>query len=166
MKPLPHPDNLHLQAAQGWLELGNHLEANEELEKITPKSRANPDVLEIRWAIYAKEKSWEVCLDIANALVVIKPKCVDGWIHRAYSLRRVKDGGLEKAMDALLPAVDKFPKVWIIPYNLACYCSQLGRLEEAQEWFKKAMEINEKAVQRIAVDDPDLLPLSDSLIGS
>jgi hypothetical protein len=36
-----------LRAAEGWLELGNHLEANEELENITPKLRAHPDVLEI-----------------------------------------------------------------------------------------------------------------------
>ena len=34
MKPLEPPDSLHLQAAQGWLELGNHIEANEELEKM------------------------------------------------------------------------------------------------------------------------------------
>src|SRR5262245_61031236 len=33
LKGLPHPDQLHLQAAIGWLELGNHVEANEELEK-------------------------------------------------------------------------------------------------------------------------------------
>jgi len=28
---------LHFQAAVGWLELGNWLEANEELENITPQ---------------------------------------------------------------------------------------------------------------------------------
>ena len=48
------PDLRHLQAAQGWLELGNHLEANEELENITPKYRAHLAVLELRWQIYAK----------------------------------------------------------------------------------------------------------------
>jgi hypothetical protein len=37
MKPLTPPNSLHLQAAQGWLELGNHIEANQELEKITPE---------------------------------------------------------------------------------------------------------------------------------
>jgi hypothetical protein len=30
----PH-DRMHLNAAEGWLGLGNHVEANEELEKIT-----------------------------------------------------------------------------------------------------------------------------------
>ena len=28
MKNLPHPDNKHLEAAEGWLELGNYLEEN------------------------------------------------------------------------------------------------------------------------------------------
>ena len=48
MKPLTPPDSFHLKAAEGWFELGNHLEANEELEKIAPKLRVHPDVLEIR----------------------------------------------------------------------------------------------------------------------
>jgi hypothetical protein len=59
MTELKHPDTLHLQAARGWLELGNHLEANEELEKITASLRAHPAVLEVRWRIYAKAEKWK-----------------------------------------------------------------------------------------------------------
>ena len=51
--PLEPPDSIHLKAAEGWLELGNQPEANEELEKIAPELRVHPDVLEIRWQIYA-----------------------------------------------------------------------------------------------------------------
>jgi hypothetical protein len=68
MKPLSHPDDLHAKAAQGWVELGNHPEANEELEKITSEMRAHPDVLEIRWQIYAKEKRWEACVDVGHTI--------------------------------------------------------------------------------------------------
>ena len=53
---------MHLEAAQGWLELGNHEEANEELELIDAPLRSHPDVLEVRWGIYAKVKNWEACL--------------------------------------------------------------------------------------------------------
>ena len=35
-------DQRHLRAAQGWFELGLHLEANEELENITAEYRAHP----------------------------------------------------------------------------------------------------------------------------
>jgi hypothetical protein len=69
MKSLPVPDSHYLSAAQGWLELGNHLEANDELERITPELRAHPDVLEVRWHIYAHAKKWGACVDIASAIV-------------------------------------------------------------------------------------------------
>jgi hypothetical protein len=39
-------------------------------------------------------------------------------------------------------------------------------LEECTEWFKKAMEIDEERVKRMAVDDPDLKPLWDSMSGT
>jgi len=53
--PLRHftrPDELHFQSAVGWLELGNWLEANEELENITPEMRARPEVLQVRCEVY------------------------------------------------------------------------------------------------------------------
>ncbi len=37
MAPLPIEDQRHLNAAEGWLELGDHLEADEELENLRPK---------------------------------------------------------------------------------------------------------------------------------
>ena len=48
MKPLQPPDSMHLTAAQGWLELGNHEEAFEELEQIDAPLRGHLDVLEVR----------------------------------------------------------------------------------------------------------------------
>ena len=63
---------MHLEAAQGWLELGNHEEANEELELIDAPLRSHPDVLEVRWGIYAKVKNWEACLDIGKAMVKLR----------------------------------------------------------------------------------------------
>jgi hypothetical protein len=71
MKPLPHPNNKFLEAAEGWLGLGNFLEANEELEKIEPKLRAHPAVLEVRYKIYAGAKKWEMaCSNIFGYLAM------------------------------------------------------------------------------------------------
>ena len=50
-----------------------------------------------------------------------------------------------------------------IPYNLACYCSVLGRFDEAEHWFKKAILIDDKTVQMAGIDDPDSKPLWDSM---
>ena len=68
MKALQPPDSHHLQAAQGWVELGNPLEANEELENITPADHAHPAVLEIHWQIYAKAKKWDAALPRREAV--------------------------------------------------------------------------------------------------
>lgn len=64
------------------------------------------------------------------------------------------------------PVAERFPKVWKIAYNLACYCSQLRRFEEAEEWLKKAMAIDEHTFKRAAIDDPNLKPLWDSISGT
>jgi len=164
MKPLQHPDIHHLQAAQGWLELGNHLEAEKELDEIAPQLRVHPDVLNVRWEVYAKEKKWEACVDIAAAIIKLDPNRPEAWIHRSFALHELER--TQEAFDLLLPVVKKFRKAWTIPYNLACYCAQLGRLDESQEWFKKALAIDEHTVKRAAIDDPDLKPLWDSMSGA
>jgi len=165
IKFLQPPDNHHLQAAIGWLELGNHTEANEELKKITPQHRVHPDVLQVHLHIYVVAQKWDLCLDIANAIIELDPDRPDAWIHRSFALHELKK--THEAFDQLLPVADKFPNVWTIPYNLTCYCAQTGRLEEeCEEWFTMAVNIDEKTVCRQAVDDPDLRPLWESMGGN
>ena len=45
LKPLEPPDSFHLMAADGWLGLGDHWAADEELEKMTPELRVHPVTL-------------------------------------------------------------------------------------------------------------------------
>src|SRR5262245_15001780 len=117
MTPISNSDGRHLREAQGWLELGNHREANESLEHIAPQHRSHPDVLEVRWEIYAAAKKWDACIDIAEAIIRLGPGRPQAWIHR-FALHAL--GRTQEAFDKLLPVVNKFRKVWTIPYNLAC----------------------------------------------
>lgn len=164
MKRLTPPDSHHLSAAVGWLELGNWQEANEELERIAPIMRAHPDVLEVRCEIYAAAKRWEECVELAEAIIELAPHKSFGWVRRSFALHELKR--TNEAFDRLLPVCERFPDEWMIPYNLACYCTQLGRIGEAREWFKKAMAIEEHQVKRQGIDDPDLQPLWDSMSGT
>ena len=51
----------------------------------------------------------------------------------------------------------KFPRSWIIPYDLACYACQLKRVEEGRGWLKKAFRLGDpKEVKLLALADPDL----------
>lgn len=164
MKRLNSPDTHHLSAAVGWLELGNWQEANEEIEKITAALRAHPDVLEVRLQIYLSAKKWAECIDLANALVKMVPRRSTGWIHRSFAFHELKR--TQEAFDLLLPAAQQFKSEWPIPYNLACYCAQLGNLDDCRQWFIKAMAIDENAVKKSAVDDSDLKPLWDNMSGT
>jgi hypothetical protein len=90
MTELEFNDQRHLEAAEGWIEFGNQIEANEELENITPENRSHPAVLEVRWQIYAKAKKGDAALEIASALIQLVPKLPLGWAHRSYSLHELK----------------------------------------------------------------------------
>ena len=161
-KPLELTDQRHLEAAQGWLELGNHLEANEELEQINAQYRAHPAVLEVRWQIYAKAKKWDSALDIASALVQLEPEEPLGWVHRSYALHELKRTA--EARDNLLRVVDKFPISATMRYNLACYECQLGRLKQAKEWLEKAFKLGDAKQMRLAaLEDPDLQALRENI---
>ena len=159
------PDSHHLSCAIGWLELGSPGDALDDLELVTAALREHPDVLEVRWQIYARMANWDLALATARQLLTQAPERASGWIHQAYSLRRAQGGGLDSAWSALKQALARFPKEPIIPYNLACYAAQMNRLDEAWEWLHKAMEAAEDVdrIKQMALMDADLVGLHDRL---
>jgi tetratricopeptide (TPR) repeat protein len=160
MKPLLVPDAHHFNAAVGWLELGNCVEARAELALISPENFRHPLVLELRWSLDAEDKKWDAALVIAQEIIAVRPDDAAGWLHCAYALRRAKSGGLEKALTFLEPVAQKFSDEPVIAFNLACYACQLNQLDEARRWLKRATEIGgEKEIHRMALADDDLKPL-------
>lgn len=158
MEPLKHPDLLHLRAAEGWLELGDPDEAKAELGQIKARWRVHPDVLEVKWHVYAKIKKWERCLDIANAIIRAVPERSSGWIHLSYSLHELKL--TEDAYDNLVCMADHFEGEPVIAYNLACYSCRMGQRAESLNWLKQALQIGDaRKIKSMALEDPDLEPL-------
>jgi len=162
MKPLEPPDSFHLRAAEGWIELGNAAEAAAEIERLAPEHRVRPEVLNVRWEICAAEKGWAAALEIASALVELSPEVPLGWIHRSYSLHELKR--TQEARDNLMFVVERFPDNTTMRYNLACYECQLGRLDLARDWLRKAFALGDSArIRNMAMDDPDLRPLRNEI---
>jgi tetratricopeptide (TPR) repeat protein len=160
MSKLEPPDAFALSAALGWIELGNPAEALVELERVAPANQSHPGVLQLRWAALAELKRWPEALAAAGELVRVEPDNVSGWLHQAYALRRVPQGGLSVAWDALRPAADRFADEPVVAFNLACYAAQMGQLDEARSWLKQAIERgNAKDVKQMALSDADLKPL-------
>ena len=79
--------------------------------------------------------------------------------------RRMRGGGLEQAEKLLLAALDLYPKESVIPYNLACYAAQLGRLDEAWDWLLRAAGIEGQieGIRDRGLTDADLEPLWEKL---
>jgi len=162
MKLHEPPDSHHYRAAIGWLELGNHLEANEELELISPLNRAHPDVLELRWRVYQREKRWDACRDLAEAMIAKQAENPRGYIYQAQTHYGQKE--YQAAYEILTPVVQRFSDSWWMSYDLACYACLTGRLEEARNLLDRAFSLDPGNEAKLrSLEDPDLKALWDSI---
>jgi predicted Zn-dependent protease len=157
LKALEYPDLLYLEAAKGWVILGDLKEANRELDRITAQMQKHADVLEVRFAIFSKAKKWIVCMELAAAMLDLAPDRPTAWINSAQTLHEMEQ--TEDAWNALYAVRHRFPKVPAIPYNLACYAARLGRLDDSQKWLRKAVALGGKKFKRMALVESDLKPL-------
>jgi tetratricopeptide (TPR) repeat protein len=158
--PLEPPDQQYWRAAVGYVELGMFQDANDQLEKIDPFNRSAPEVLAVRIEIYHGLQKWELMAEIAKRLADFQPDDLHWTISVAYATRRANS--IEAAKQILLNAESRFPNEAIIKYNLACYFCQMGDIENAKNYLRKAFEIDLNW-RKAALDDEDLRPLWDSL---
>jgi hypothetical protein len=158
MRKLTWPDSHHLDAAIGWLELGNWHEANEEIEQITSRMRVHPDVLQVRCKIYTAAETWEFVVAVAGTLSRHAPSSSFGPLHLSHALRKLDR--IAEAINVLTSHVEKFPKEWRIPYQLACYTCLLRDRQKALWWLEQAIDVAGPTDIRLkALDEPDLEPL-------
>src|SRR5580698_8496927 len=74
IKPLDVQDHFHLQAAEGWLGLGDVESASNELREVSPAEHKHPAVLSVRYQIYAQAKQWDEAVAVANDLMKLLPE--------------------------------------------------------------------------------------------
>jgi tetratricopeptide (TPR) repeat protein len=155
---LEPPDIHHLNAAEGWLGLGNLIEAERELANLSSRILSHPEVLRVKYDYYGKARQWELAAETAQLLSEVVPETPYGWIHLAYALHELKR--TPEAYNVLIPIMDRFPEEFVIRYNLACYSCQMGDLDEARAWLKKAIALaGTKTIKEMALDDTDLIQL-------
>jgi predicted Zn-dependent protease len=158
MEPLTGTDRRHVDAAEGWLGLGDLQEARAELAALSPDLADHPEVLEVRWHLHAAAKEWEPAAAVATKICEALPENVFGYVHHAYALHELKR--TQEARSVLLPARAKFPRDYIVPYNLACYACQLGDLDQAWTWLSQARSLaGTVLIYKMALADSDLEPL-------
>jgi tetratricopeptide (TPR) repeat protein len=150
------PDQHHLKAAHGYIELGMFFEAHEELEDIDPYCRTLPEVLNARLVIYQGLQKWELMAVVATKLVEWNPNESGFFVGLAYATRRAKS--VSAAHDILLRGEKLHPNEGAIQFNLACYEAQLGNIEKARQHLKQATTLH-PGFEMMALEDKDLEPL-------
>ena len=123
--------------------------------KSHPRTRHRNEVLGARVILYMAAKKWDMAAAIASHLVKLEPENAAWWISLAYSIRRSES--VEKAEAILLRAQAIHPKVAMIAFNLACYACVAGRMEEAKERLRHAIDLD-KDIRELALEDEDLQP--------
>ncbi|MGP8200803.1 MAG: tetratricopeptide repeat protein [Limisphaerales bacterium] len=165
MRGFERSDKYSLLAALGWLELGNALEADAELDKIAPELRAHPIVLKVRWCVYAMFGKWDVALLLARSIQQRQPKDFCGWILESEALDGM--GRTQEAWENLLSIAGNFASISTISYLLACYAAKLGYLLAAERWLKTAIEMENTPDMKLkALDEPALAPLWEQFAGA
>ncbi len=155
------PDVLwHLQRADGFMDLGMWKHARQEMEHVPDPYRKSGPWLEAQFRLAAEAGNWPEAAALAVQLKNRNPDEAAFWVQLAYAVRRAES--IEAARAILSECLEKFPKVAVIPFNLACYECRLGNNEQAMAWLKRAFEID-PTCQRMALEDEDLRPLWDQL---
>ena len=90
---------------------------------------------------------------IASHLVKVEPENAGWWLSLAYSVRRIESVQMAEAI--LLWAQAIHPRVAMIAFNLGCYASVTGRMEEASERLRRAIKLDND-IRGLALDDDDL----------
>jgi predicted Zn-dependent protease len=136
MALLQFPDRHYLNAAIGWLLLGNTGEAKAQLDLISPLGRLQPDAMMIRWQLFVRLAQWDQAHHLARAFTRLCPMLPAGWVCLSYTLYRMNR--MEEAWEVLLAKLQRFPKFSGIPYLLACYAWRSGNRREARKWLARS----------------------------
>lgn len=151
---------VRLRAVAGWVELGLPAEGLGELADLAPEIRGHPEVLKMRFSILRPLRRYEEALDTAEQITHRAPDDKWGWLYQSHALHWMGRSG--EAYDRLEPLRRRFPEAFEVPYDLACYCAQTDRVDEARSLLQECLDLSgarRPEVRAMALQDPDLKPL-------
>jgi hypothetical protein len=151
--PLSDTDQLHLNTAAGFLQIGEPMDAWNELEMITPLNRAKTEVLTVRLAVCRALKMWELAEEIARTLIRREPHNVMHVVALAEVMG--KREGPVAAAAVYEFAIDRFPDFAPLRVSLAVELVKAGQIEDAKRVVKKACE-PDPDLRLVVLDHPGL----------
>jgi tetratricopeptide (TPR) repeat protein len=149
-----------IRAAEGYLELGMYSEALAELDQILPVDQDRLESLRMRIQVLLQVRDWKTSLKLSLRAADLFPQESYGFIHAAFCLHEM--GQTQQAKETLLSGPPAMLEEPIYYYNLGCYETVLGNLDQAKAYLRASFRLN-KGFREIARQDPDLAPIRDEL---
>jgi hypothetical protein len=122
----------------------------------------HPEVLGVRYEMFANAERWLKCEEVAEEIILLEPESTVGWIRRSFALH--EQDLTATAREKLLPAVDLFPDGITICYNVAFYECVLRNMSQAKLHLAEAFNLihNQNCTDEWksqVLGDSDLKPL-------
>ena len=151
--PLSDTDQLHLNTAAGFLQIGEPMDAWRELEMITPLNRAKTEVLTVRLAACRALKMWELAEEVARTLIRREPQNVMHVVALAEVMGKREGPAAAAAVYEF--AVERFPDFAPLRISLAVELVNAGQIEDAKRVVRMACELDPD-LRLVVLDHPGL----------
>lgn len=151
--PLSTTDQLHLNTAAGFLQIGDALAAWNELEEIGAKNRADTEVLGLRLDVCRKLANWELAEELARTLIKSEPNSIMHIVALAEVMGH-REGPVAAAAVYEF-AIDRFPDFAPLRVSLAVELVKAVQVDDAKMVLKAAFELDPD-LRLVALDHPGL----------
>ena len=149
-----------VRIAEGYTELGMFDEALAQLDQLDTEDCDRFEILRMRVDIFLRKKDWKDALELSLRFCDANPNQPFGFVHAAFCLHEL--GRTSEAKQTLLDGPAALLDEPVYYYNLACYDTVLGNLEQAKVYLRASFRLD-KSFQQLAKKDPDLKPIRDEL---
>jgi tetratricopeptide (TPR) repeat protein len=151
--PLSDTDQLHLNTAAGFIQIGDAMAAWNELEEIDAKQRAATEVLGLRLDVCRKLSEWELAEEIARTLIKREPQSVMHVVALAEIMGK-REGPLAAAAVYEF-AIDRFPDFAPLRVSLAVELVKAGQVDDAKRVLTVAVQ-QDPQLRAVSLDHPGL----------
>jgi predicted Zn-dependent protease len=149
-----------VRIAEGYSELGMLDDALGELAQLDEEQQERDEILRMRIDIFLRKQAWMEALRLSQQVCAANPNQPFGFVHSAYCLHEL--GRTPEAKQTLLDGPASLLDEPVYYYNLACYDTVLGNLDQAKVYLRASFRLN-KSFREMAKTDPDLSQIRDAL---
>ena len=149
-----------VRIAEGYSELGMLDDALAQLNLLDTEQQDHLEVLRMRVDILLRKQEWQDALDLSLLFCASKPNQPFGYVHAAFCLHEL--GRTSEAKQTLLDGPASLLDEPVYYYNLACYDTVLGNLDQARVYLRASFRLD-RSFREMAKNDPDLRQIRDEI---